>query len=340
MAAPPLETEPIGMTASAPNISSLTGWSERRLIKRMFDFKRLSWVLLICPGLVGASVMVMSGATVSRWGVHLLALLLGSALYLLLVRGRARAISFGALVPSLSVASLAFTLAGNGLSGVHRWVAVGPLLVNTSALLVPIVLVYCVLLGEKRPIASISMVVASQAVHLFQPDAGQATAFGLAAVFVPVGRSKACTFGLRVMLIASIVSVWSMSDPLAPTPFVEDILSRAFSVGHGLGLLASIGLTVYASSPLWLSSEVASYRLRLMLTTYLSLTVLVTFIGAFPVPLVGYSPSPVLGTFLGLAMLIRAERWLAGLCSQDVVHESQGDTREPPYTCRISAASA
>jgi hypothetical protein len=47
-----------------------------------------------------------------------------------------------------------------------------------------------------------------------------------------------------------------------------------------------------------------------MLASYFALTVLVSAVGEFPVPLVGYGPSPLIGAFLSMAVLVRAERVL------------------------------
>lgn len=247
-----------------------------------------------------------------RWAVHLIALLLAVALHFLLLRLPPRVTKFGLVLPLVCLFLMAMTLAAHGLEGVRRWVSVGPLLVHLSSLLGPLLLVACAMVARSHPTYSVLLLLSAQTLHLLQPDAGQATAFGVAALFAPISASRTISASVKFVLLVSVCGAWFLPDPLGPMPFVEDILHRAFSIGILAGSSAILGLLLYAVSPLCAStSETRGVtRLRQMLASYFALTAVVTTFGEFPVPLLGYGPSPLIGAFLGMAMLLRAERVL------------------------------
>lgn len=269
------------------------------------------WALLVPPVLLGTLVMMMDQAPMHRWAVHLIALVLAISLHFLLVRLPPRLNSFGLILPSVCLFLMAMTLTAQGLEGVRRWVSVGPLLVHLSSLLSPLLLVACAMVARSYPTYSVLLLLSAQAVHMLQPDAGQATAFGIAALFAPLSARPTISASVKLVLLVSVCGAWFLPDPLGPMPFVEDILHRAFSIGILAGSSAILGLLLYAVSPLCAStSEARGGRLRQMLASYFALTAVVTTLGEFPVPLIGYGPSPLIGAFLGIAMLLRAERVL------------------------------
>lgn len=273
------------------------------------------WVLLVPSVLLGASVMMMDHAPMHRWAVHLIALALGVALHFLLLRLPPRLITFGWVLPFACLFVMAMTLAAQGLEGVRRWVSVGPLLIHLSSLLSPLLLVTCAMVARSRPMYSVVLLLSAQALHILQPDAGQATAFGIAALFLPLRVRRNISVSVKLALVVSVCGAWFLPDPLGPMPFVEDILHRAFSIGILAGASSILGLLLYAVSPLCSHSEARGARLRQMLASYFALTAVVTAFGEFPVPLIGYGPSPLIGAFLGIAMLLRAEQVLVAQSS-------------------------
>lgn len=255
--------------------------------------------------------MMVDQAPMHRWAVHLVALVMGVALHFLLLRLPPRPTTFGLVLPLVCLCVMAMTLGAQGLEGVRRWVSVGPLLVHLSSLLSPLLLVACAMVARSHPTYSVLLLLSAQAAHMLQPDAGQATAFGIGALFVPISARRTVSVSVKLVLLVSVCGAWFLPDPLGPMPFVEDILQRAFSIGILAGSSAILGLLLYAVSPLCSStSDARGAGLRQMLASYFALTAVVTTFGEFPVPLIGYGPSPLIGAFLGIAMLLRAERVL------------------------------
>jgi cell division protein FtsW (lipid II flippase) len=265
-------------------------------------------LLLALPSLLGFSVMFFGGAPPQRWLTHLLALALGMAAFGIVSEASRRVRETWTFASVFLVALVAATLADAGIEGVYRWQRLGPLQLHPSALLSPCILVIAVVLGPKRPRLAALALVTTQLVHLLQPDAGQATAFGVAGLIVLWPRG---TLGrlAGVALLGCAALTWLRFDPLPPAPYVEDIVHRAFELSPAIGVLSSASLAVFALTPLASARAQAGSQLpRRALTAYFAGTALVPVFGEFPVPLLGYGPSPLVGAFLGLSLLRVAER--------------------------------
>jgi len=79
------------------------------------------------------------------------------------------------------------TLLADGIEGVRRWYELGPVRLHPSALVCPALLVAAARRLRERPGSVHALLLSVQLVHALQPDAGQATAFGLGALAVVAG---------------------------------------------------------------------------------------------------------------------------------------------------------
>lgn len=273
----------------------------------MLRCSRFAWLLLGVPSLLGFCLMYFHGAPKARWLVHLLGLLLGMAAFGIVqaIARRSRGEwAFGALV---LVGLVALTLTGADIDGVQRWQQLGDLQVHPSALLSPCILVAAVVLLQKREHLASFLLIATQTVHVLQPDAGQATAFGVAGMTAlwPQGARQRW---VGAVLLGCGALAWSRPDPLPPAPYVEDIVHRAFELSPLLGLASVASLVLFVAVPFLMARpHTTSPSPRVALGAYFAGTALVPLFGEFPVPLLGYAPSPLVGAFLGLALLRTAE---------------------------------
>ncbi len=245
--------------------------------------------------LLGVWVMAAHGAAASRWGLQLAAAALALALAAFLSRAvRVRV----AAAFAFAAVSIALTLALPGQEGVHRWISIGPLRLHAASLFLPLVLYAAAHAGRRLSLAVALVTLAALAL---QPDASQATAFGLAALALdrePPGRA------FRAAVVAALVAfAWSRPDPLRPVDDVEGIVGLAWSMNPLLGLAAGVALLLPAAAHLMLAPRAASQsRLPVAFALYLPATVLATFAGAFPVPVMGFGVSPILGTWIALGL--------------------------------------
>jgi cell division protein FtsW (lipid II flippase) len=271
---------------------------------------RLPYLLAPVPALaVGVLIMRMSDVPAGVWGQNLAAWVVGTLLCLGLWRtrsssGRGRWIDFAAV---LTLAALAATLLAPDVDGVHRWLPLGPVRLHAAAVLLPLLLVAMQGLSQARGWwISTGVAVGVALVLLLQPDAAQATAFaaGCLVLLLPsAGRDPlrlACVLALPVLAALT----WLRSDPLAPVPHVEGIVGLAAGLGAVWAVAAVVSLLVLPL-PFFLAGRGAGKHAGLALAVYITITLLAPFVGSFPVPVMGYGVSPILGYLVGLGILMR-----------------------------------
>lgn len=272
---------------------------------------RLPYLVAPVPALVvGVLTMRMSDVPAALWGQNLAAWAVGMLLCLGLWRtrsspGRGRWFDFAAV---LTLAALAATLLAPGVEGVHRWVPLGPVRLHAAAVLLPPLLVAMQGLSQARGWwISTGVAVGVALVLLLQPDAAQATAFAagcLVLLLPPAGRDPLRLAGMLLLPVLAGLA-WLRKDPLAPVPHVEGIVGLAAGLGAGWAVAAAVSLLVLPL-PFFLAGRGAAKHAGLALGTYVAITLVAAFLGNFPVPVMGYGVSPIVGYLAGLGFLMRA----------------------------------
>lgn len=270
----------------------------------------LLYVLASAPALaLGVLVMRASDVPAAVWGQNVAAWAAGALVCLGLQRARTSRPSstWADLTALLTLGALVTTLLAPGMDGVHRWVRLGPVRLHTAALLLPLLLVALERLAGVRGwwIASLVAVGVVLAL-LLQPDAAQATAFAGAAgilLFPGAGRSPLRWIALLFLPVVAGLS-WLRRDPLAPVPHVEGIVGLAGNLGVGWAVAAVVSLLLLPV-PFFLAGRGAGRRTGLALGAYVSITFLAAFVGSFPVPVMGYGVSPILGYLVGMGAFLR-----------------------------------
>src|SRR5688500_3935836 len=273
--------------------------------------------------------MLAGGASSARWGVHLGACVLGPALYLILTTASWRLSRTLALAAAyVGAAAVASTLVSSGIDGVQRWHDVGPLRVHVSGLLMPPLLVFAAGELTRRPLAPHLLLLGAQAVHLLQPDAGQATALACGTLALVAAAPQQPNKALLLCVYAiSGALAWFRRDDLPPVAFVEDILALSFVLAPVVRVLALVSLALFVlvvdilGGAFTLASVVAVLALvtsvlfvlapllgaRSMqfaltaaaaLAGYFAVSLVAPRFGEFPVPLLEFGTSPTLGAFL------------------------------------------
>lgn len=272
---------------------------------------RLPYLLAPVPALaVGVLTMRMSDVPAGVWGQNVAAWAVGTLLCLALWRTRTRSggwrwFDFAAVI---TLVALAATLLAPGVEGVHRWVPIGPLRLHAAAVLLPLLLVALQGLSQARGWwISAGVAVGVALLLLLQPDAAQATAFaaGCLIVLIPLAGRDPLRLGCILLLPVLAGLAWLRRDPLAPVPHAEGIVHLAAGLGAGWAVAAVLSLLVLPL-PFFLAGQGAGKHAGLALGAYVTVTVLAAFLGNFPVPVMGYGVSPILGYFAALGILMRA----------------------------------
>ncbi|MEE6131421.1 MULTISPECIES: hypothetical protein [Bacillaceae] len=135
----------------------------------------------------------------------------------------------------------------------------------------------------------------------FQPDASQLTSFGLPAIVLLINRGvrKSVSLLLIVILFGLITTSWIFLDNLSSIAYVEEIV----------GLVAQMGIIWYISGILALILLPIPFVLfppkhfvlpSICIGMYFTLLLISTLFGSFPVPLMGYGASPILGFLIAI----------------------------------------
>lgn len=271
----------------------------------------LLYLLAPVPPLVlGLLVMRRADVPAALWGQNVAAWAVGTLVVLGLwrTRGSPPRDGWAGVIAGLALGTLAATLFAPGMEGVHRWVPLGPVRLHASALLLPLLLLAMDRLARVRG-WWVAALVASGAtwVLVLQPDAAQATAFAAASsiLLLPgAGRRPLrliCILGLAVL--AGVA--WLRRDPLAPVPYVEDIVGLAAGLGTGWAVAAVISLMLLPM-PFFLAGRGTARGIGVALSAYVAITLAAPFVGDFPVPVMGYGMSPILGYLAGMGIFLRA----------------------------------
>lgn len=138
-----------------------------------------------------------------------------------------------------------------------------------------------------------------------QPDAAQAAAFA-AAVFTLLMANKQralAAWGAALVIAAALAGwTWTQRDPLAPVPYVEGIIGLARQSGP-VWLVASIAALAVLPLPFFIGPSGSHSAFVRALGVYWCVCILAPLFGHFPVPLVGFGLSPIVGYFVALGSL-------------------------------------
>jgi hypothetical protein len=183
-----------------------------------------------------------------------------------------------------------------GVEGVHRWLGLGPVKIHVGAVLLPSLLVF---LTDLDWAPSVAVAFLTLTVLLLQPDAAQAASFGAGwGVWIVMrrGRGAAAPIAATVILAGA---AWLRHDPLEPVAYVEGIVGVA--IGQG-ALWGATSLCALALLPVPFLFD-REHRAGAALAAYMTAAVLAAWFGDYPVPVLGYGVSPVLGYYLAVAAL-------------------------------------
>ena len=214
-------------------------------------------------------------------------------------------------LPRLSSALLLGTLAAmlatlfldHGLDGVHRWLSVGPLRLHIGLLLIPALLTVHAR-GDCGITACLAIMVCAQ-LTARQPDLGTALAMTIA--LLPSALIRRARGDGIALAMAALTSAFFFDnpDPLQPVAMVEHVLTDSWQWTAWTGPLALIGALILPVALLWRGFVDPAMRLPAVTLAGLWFGLLLaSLIGHYPVPLLGYGASAVLGWGLALAWML------------------------------------
>lgn len=251
---------------------------------------------------LGMAYMLAAGAPPLYLLVNLAALGLGAAAWFLFGRvAGSRLSGAGVAVLALAALLLLTALFGRAVEGASRWVSVGPLSLQVSLVVLPLMIV----LYARRPdaVGTAGMTVAALALAL-QPD--RAMAGVLLAGLLGIAFTTPSRLPILATTAAALAYSWTLLTPdtLPAMPYVDRILYTAFDVHPLAGLAVVIGTVALVIPAVVSASRGAGERPALFAFGGCWAGVVVaSALGNYPTPLVGYGGGAVLGYLLSVALL-------------------------------------
>ncbi len=245
---------------------------------------------------IGLLVMWRAGVTPLLLQLNLAAAVAGATAMLVAVRRGSTASQMKPAAVRRGIAVglvlLAASLLIPGPEGIRRWLPLGPLQIHVAAVVLPPVLV---LLGAAGRRVSIVAALVTASVLLLQPDAAQAAAFALGwSTLVARAPGRVPVVAIVCVLAVGVLTLLR-ADTLQPVPHVEGIVGLA--AGQGTPWLVA-GLAALALLPAAFLSS-GSRPAGAALAAYMACTLVAAWLGHYPVPVMGYGVSPILGYYLG-----------------------------------------
>jgi hypothetical protein len=252
-----------------------------------------------CLGIV---YLLAAGAPASYSVVNAMAFLLG-VVALGGVRGAMlqAARHSGSVLLTLSLSLLATALVGAAAEGASRWILIGPLSVQVSLVVLPVMIV--AFARHPTPLGSIGIAVAAVALAL-QPDRAMAGVLAFSMSVLAISRPGRLSLGALTAALAAFLVSLARPDTLSAVPFVDQILFTAFDVHMLAGaavLLGSLLLIVPAIVGWW--RDAAFSHVYVVFGAVWLGCILSAALGNYPTPVVGYGGSAILGYLLSFSYL-------------------------------------
>ncbi len=245
-------------------------------------------IYVVAVSIFGVVVATIAGAPPS--GLIVQGLILAVGAYFVLFRDRTaslpsrRTARWSALF--LVVASAACLLIGPDIVGVHRWLAIGPYLLQPAIIGIPLwTWLYARMEVDVWTAAALSITAILVAL---QPDVAAAAAlFGGLLVVAALRRGWP---DIVAASVAACALLWAATrpDPLEPVPYVEHAAETAFGLSPVLGAAAwMVLLTLPLPFLLWRRGDRANLALA---ASWMGLVGAAVFAN-YPQPIIGYSAS-------------------------------------------------
>lgn len=204
---------------------------------------------------------------------------------------------------------LILTFASQGIAGVHRWISIGAVKLNIAMIILPIILIELWnVLKTKGLNLGFAIAFVILLVLFFQPDASQLTGFAVP-MMIMLSRntnSKVISFLIISAFSLFVVFSWIYLDNLPPVNYVERILNMVANMGFAWLILGVISLVILPI-PFLLFPPKNTESISKYIGCYYIIIILSTLFGNFPVPLMGYGISPIIGFYISLMWYLHSK---------------------------------
>ena len=209
----------------------------------------------------------------------------------------------------ISFLLLILTLVSPGMNGVHRWVSVGRFKFNVAFIVLPIMIIelWKISLVKGFRVAALITVIISVLLAI-QPDASQLTGFAIPMMVMlcdKPDKQRLRKYLVGILTILIIFS-WVFLDNLPAVAYVENIVSLSASMGLIWLIISIISLAILPIPFLLFPPK--SFKLpSICVGLYYIIILVSTLFGNFPVPLMGYGISPIIGYYMSITWYAKSK---------------------------------
>jgi hypothetical protein len=230
--------------------------------------------------------------------------------YVLSKHSKIRKSNYGIIIIILILVLYVLTFIDLGIDGVHRWLSIGPINLYISSIFAPILIIeFWTLLKSNNDLLVGVITVIVAILLVLQPDASQLTAFSIPMIIILFSKIKnkilSC-FIIGILIFLVIIS-WILLDSLPAVIYVEEIVGLVMDMGLIWSILGIISLIILPMPFFFISKHNERIPSK-CIGLYFVIIIITTFFGNFPVPLMGYGISPIIGYLVAITWLIKTKK--------------------------------
>lgn len=210
---------------------------------------------------------------------------------------------YGRAIAAIIMAGLLALTNVFGISshGVVRWVAAGPLMVQSSLILLPALLM---MYARKATCSNTAALVVAAAAMAMQPDRAMSGAmFAGVAMLWLLYRNRQVSIVLAASALGFVATL-VRADNLPPERFTEGVFTQTWQVHPLLGIaVASAGALLLLPAAAFGTRDRDCARQCAVFGAIWLAIIVAAVIGHYPTPLVGYGGSAIIGYLLSACLL-------------------------------------
>lgn len=245
---------------------------------------------------LGMIYMAMGGAPSRYLMINAAAFAFGlTVLGILALADRRRHLPGRSLVLVSGAALLATALLGVRIDGISRWLALGPLTIQPSMMLLPLMMV---LFARYRDALSLFGIALAALALALQPDRGMAGALVAGLAVLAFTRPNHNVLSALAVAVVGFAATVAQADPSPAMPFVDRIFYSSFSVHPLAGTVVLLGAALLIV-PVFAVRGPGAPETAVFGAVWAALIVAAA-LGNYPTPIVGYGGSAVIGYLIAL----------------------------------------
>ena len=209
------------------------------------------------------------------------------------------------LMAACALALVWTLMTGVTLEGARRWLALGPVLLHTASLALPLAAWAFARGFDDRRVAPIAAGVSL--VLLYQQDAASALAWALAVGAATLIQRPRQVVPWAVVAVAALLAyaAWVEPDTLPAVPYVEGLLRTSFDASPVLGVLAGILMFSLPAPFLLVAARQPNRRAEaLALAALWTGWIAANMFANYPAPVMGYGAAPILAWGLSVGLVL------------------------------------